>query len=81
MQLIKINIGELKPATYNPRIESSKLDKAIIESIKAFGGSGSTLIAAAKLGRVCYTMEKDVKRFGDMLARLTLEGIQYERIR
>lgn len=46
-----------------------------------FGGSGSTLIAAAKLGRVCYTMEKDVKRFGDMLARLTLEGIQYERIR
>ena len=44
-----------------------------------FGGSGTTLIASEKLGRICYMMEIDEKRVNDILNRAISEGLSYER--
>lgn len=43
-----------------------------------FGGSGTTLIASEKLGRICYMMEIDEKRVNDILNRVVAEGLSYD---
>jgi ParB family chromosome partitioning protein len=43
-----------------------------------FGGSGTTLIASEKSGRICYMMEIDPNRVNDILNRIITEGLSYE---
>jgi len=56
-----------KPVAMMERIMKSSLPKGGI-CVEPFGGSGSTLLAAEKTGRICYTMELQAK-YVDVIVR------------
>lgn len=55
------NITGVKPYARNAKKHDDKQIANVAESIKQFGGSGSTLIACEQLNRVCYMCELDEK--------------------
>lgn len=58
----------MKPiALMEKALENSSLQGELV--IDFFGGSGSTLVACEKQGRICYTMELDPKYVDVILKR------------
>ena len=56
-----MKISLIKPYPTNAKKHSAKQIKQVAASIEAFGGGGSTLIAAEKSGRIGYVCEFDPK--------------------